>query len=544
MRIALAQINTTVGDLEGNTRKITAYAERAETLGADMVIFPELAITGYPPEDLLLKPSFIREGKTALLKIAGGIKGITAVVGCIDHVGTKIYNAAAILNDGRVQGIYHKMLLPNYGVFDEKRYFAAGDRPFMITVNDVRVGIAVCEDIWDIGGPVTGLHDQGAQIILTINASPYHAGKLKERELIIQRVARDYGIYVAYVNLVGGQDELVFDGYSMVVSPSTDIVARAAGFEEELLCVDLPIGNNDSKHPLPPHTPSIPARDEGMYHALVTGVRDYVRKNGFQQTVIGLSGGIDSSIVAAVAVDALGKENVHGVFMPARYSSTESLEDAEGLARNLGIDFRVIPIDDIFSDYLHIMEPHFSEKEPDSTEENLQARIRGNIMMALSNKFGWMVLTTGNKSEMSTGYATLYGDMAGGFAVIKDVYKVKVYELSHYRNRVSPVIPQRVLEKAPTAELRPNQKDSDSLPPYEILDAILKRYVEEDRDAREIIAAGFDRATVRRVLHLVDINEYKRRQSPPGIKISPRAFGRDRRMPITNRYRDKERRNK
>ncbi len=542
MRIALAQINTTVGDLEGNARKIVEYAERAAALNAGLALFPELALTGYPPEDLLLKPSFIRESRAALLKVSGKIRGIAAVVGCVDHDGTGIYNSAALLNNGEIQGIYHKMLLPNYGVFDEKRYFTAGTRPFLTKVNGVPAGIAVCEDIWDTGGPVPHLCSMNAELIVIINASPYHAGKVRERELIVQRLARDHGIHAAYVNLAGGQDELVFDGYSMAVSPSGEIIARAAGFEEELLCVDIPPGGPAKKEPVQPRLFSLPPRDEEVYRALVTGVRDYVRKNGFKQTVIGLSGGIDSSIVAAVAVDALGSENVHGVFMPSRYSSRESLEDAEELAKALGIDFRSISIDGIFSDYLRVMEPHFSGKKPDSTEENLQARIRGNIMMALSNKFGWLVLTTGNKSEMSTGYATLYGDMAGGFAVIKDVYKVRVYELSRYRNRVSPVIPRRVLGKAPTAELRPEQKDSDSLPPYEILDAILKQYIEEDRDTREIVAAGFDPATVRRVLHLVDINEYKRRQAPPGIKISPRAFGRDRRMPITNRYRDEERR--
>jgi NAD+ synthase (glutamine-hydrolysing) len=535
MRIALAQINPTVGDIKGNTAMILASVEQAKKAKADLVLFPELAVTGYPPEDLLLKPNFIKDNLTALSSIARAVKGITAVVGFVDCRGNDLFNAAAVVENGRIGEIYHKMFLPNYGVFDEKRYFAGGDRPLTVSIAGVSVGLAVCEDIWYDEGPARLECATGAKLVVVSNASPYHAGKVKEREAIIQRQAIRNKVFIAYTNTVGGQDELVFDGYSMVVSPRGSVIARAAGFHEELLVVDLPLGKKLARNPLKKKSKLLDAVEE-VYQALVTGLGDYVRKNGFKKAVIGLSGGIDSALVAALAVDALGRENVYGIFMPTRYSSEESREDAEALARNLNIELTTVPIDDVFDHYLTLLAPHFKGLRPDITEENLQARIRGNIMMAFSNKFNWIVLTTGNKSEMSTGYATLYGDMAGGFAVIKDVPKVLVYKLAAWRNRSGKVIPRRVLTKAPTAELRANQKDSDSLPPYETLDPILKYYVEEDRGLKDIIGRGFEESTVRRVLNLVDKNEYKRRQSPPGIKITPRAFGRDRRMPITNRF--------
>ncbi|MHB9154687.1 MAG: NAD+ synthase [Endomicrobiales bacterium] len=536
MRIALAQINTTVGDLDANVRKMKEYADKAREGGAYLVAFPELAVTGYPPEDLLLKPGFIRDNLAHLRRLASSLEGITAVAGFVDRSGRCLYNAAAVISGGAVTDVYRKVLLPNYGVFDEKRYFKPGEKPLVIDVAGVPVGITICEDVWETEGPVRLSCAAGAKLVLVINASPYHAGKVKERELLIQKQAKQNKVFIAYVNLVGGQDELVFDGFSMVVSPQGKVMARARGFTEELLFVDLPLGKGGPKSARAPLVTPLPKLEEEVYQALVTGLSDYVKKNGFKNVVIGLSGGIDSALVAALAADALGKENVHGVFMPTRYSSGESREDARELAKNLGIAFLTIPVDEIFQVYLSVLEPLFKGRKPDITEENLQARIRGNIVMALSNKFGWLVLTTGNKSEMSTGYATLYGDMTGGFAVIKDVPKTLVYKLSLYRNSRGHVIPERTISKAPTAELRPGQKDSDSLPVYEMLDPILKGYIEEDKEARDIVAEGFPGETVHKVLTLVDRSEYKRRQSPPGIKITPRAFGRDRRMPITNRY--------
>jgi NAD+ synthase (glutamine-hydrolysing) len=539
MRLAIAQINPTVGDLKGNARIITRYISRAKDAGADIVIFPELAVTGYPPEDLLLKPAFISDNLARINSLAGSVEGITAVVGFVDFRQNKIYNGAAVIADGRIKRIYHKMFLPNYGVFDEKRYFSAGNKPLVVPIGGVPTGIVICEDIWFENGPVKAERDRGAKLIVVINASPYHTGKVREREHVVSRQARHNGVFVAYANMAGGQDELVFDGYSMIADPKGKIIARARAFHEDLLILDIPAGRKNRHAPLPKIDNRILDPVEEVYQALLTGLENYVRKNGFRQAVIGLSGGIDSSLVAALAVDALGKANVHGVFMPSRFSSKESREDAEQLARNLGIDFRIIPMEGIFKEYLGTLAPHFDGRAPDITEENIQARIRGNILMALSNKFNWIVLTTGNKSEMSTGYATLYGDMAGGFAVIKDVPKELVYQLSLYRNKRSLVIPHRVLIKEPTAELRPNQKDSDSLPPYATLDPILKRYIENNQSLEEIVAAGFNEGTVRRILGLVDRSEYKRRQSPPGIKITPRAFGKDRRMPITNAYNER-----
>ncbi|MCX5776825.1 MAG: NAD+ synthase [Candidatus Firestonebacteria bacterium] len=536
MRIALCQINTTVGDFRGNTAKIIEYIKKAKALKVDICVFPELAITGYPPEDLLLKDKFIRDNHEALKKISSHANKVAVVIGFVDKQGNDLFNAAAFLSEGKVKGVYHKNYLPNYGVFDEKRYFKPGEEPFIGEVAGRKIGINICEDIWIDDGPVKENASFGAEVIFTINASPYHAGKVSEREKLIQKQAKENEVYIFYVNMIGGQDELVFDGYSMAVDKTGKIITRAKGFTEELLIVDLPLGKKTGYPPTAPQKSKIMTLPEEVYSALVLGTRDYVLKNGFKKVIIGLSGGIDSSIVAAIAVDGLGKENVSGIFMPTRYSSKESLEDAEKLAKALGIEFHIISIENIFRNYLDLLQPHFKGFKPNIAEENLQARIRGNILMAFSNKFGCMVLTTGNKSEMSTGYATLYGDMAGGFAVIKDVPKMLVYEISKYRNSIFPVIPKTVLEKAPTAELRENQRDSDSLPEYPELDAILKLYVEGDFDNTQIVAKGNKKETVERVARLVDLSEYKRRQSPPGIKITPKSFGRDRRMPITNKF--------
>jgi len=572
-RLALAQINTTVGDLEGNSAKILDYIYRARQLRADLVAFPELAITGYPPEDLLFKPSFIRDNRRKLDEIIGHCQGITAVMGFVDAQGD-IHNAAAVAHNGRLVGTYHKMFLPNYGVFDEDRYFKAGSSCPVFVINGVSVGVNICEDIWYATGPTTLQRELGAEVIININASPYHAGKRGFREKMLATRANDNELFVAYVNLVGGQDELVFDGGSMVFNEKGDLLTLGKQFEEDMVLADLdaddvfryrlhdsrprkdrsPFGEGvvTSQRIVVSQQPSsldkaLLAQDKmkpldyeaEVYSALVLGTRDYVRKNGFQKVLIGLSGGIDSSFTAMVAVDALGKENVVGVTMPSRFSSEESISDSKWLASNLGIPCWVIPIEDPFVGFLEALKEPFKGTQPNVAEENVQARVRGDILMALSNKFGWLVLTTGNKSEMATGYCTLYGDMAGGFAVIKDVPKTLVYRLSAYRNQQAgkELIPRTVMEKEPTAELRPNQKDTDSLPPYPVLDPILQAYVEEDKSWDEIVSMGFDEATVKRVIRMVDTNEYKRRQAPPGVKITPRAFGRDRRLPIVNRYR-------
>jgi len=569
----MAQISSTVGDLSSNTRKICDYITEAKRHQADLVAFPELALTGYPPEDLLLKSQFIRDNLTALKKIIKHTQGITAVVGFVDSQ-DDIYNAAAIIHDGKLVEVYHKIYLPNYGVFDEDRYFQAGTDYPVFVLNGVTIGVNICEDIWYPDGPtIVQTLGGGAELIINISASPYHAGKWTTREKMLSTRARDNAVIVAYNNLVGGQDELIFDGMSMIMDQEGEILARGKQFEEDLLLADLnldavfrarlhdPRRRKEklafesaqkrvtktilSEQPLPKKKP-IKRRSEGVlplleeiYRALVLGVKDYVTKNGFSKALIGLSGGIDSALTTTIAVDALGAENVTGVFMPSLYSSKESGEDATLLAKNLGIHFITVPITDLFKMYLRELAPEFKGRPADTTEENLQARIRGNLLMALSNKYHWLVLTTGNKSELSVGYATLYGDMAGGFAVIKDVLKTLVYELARHRNARDrkPVIPQRVFDKAPTAELKHNQTDQDTLPPYEILDGILQAYVEEDRSAEEITAMGYDRKTVERVIAMVDQSEYKRRQSPIGIKITPRAFGKDRRVPITNRYR-------
>ncbi|HSR30204.1 MAG TPA: NAD+ synthase [Anaerolineae bacterium] len=571
LRVALAQVNPTVGDLAGNAEKILSFVERARELGVDVIAFPELAVPGYPPEDLLLKPSFVEANLAAVHHIATETQGITAIVGFVDR-DDDLYNAAAVLHDGQVAAVSRKIFLPTYAVFDEDRYFRTGEQPLVLSLGESMLGINICEDIWYPAGPAKAQALAGAQLVLTISASPYHAGKGAARERMLATRAADNVAYVAFCNMTGGQDELVFDGGSVIFDARGELVARGKQFAEDLVVADLDLSTVFRQRLHDPRRrkeragqaaetvqrirlaptarqverPAVAPRIEPhlelpaeVYQALVLGTRDYVLKNGFRKVVIGLSGGIDSALTAAVAADALGPENVTGVFMPSRYSSTESREDASQLGANLGIDLLTIAIDETFQAYLDILAEPFAGTEPAVTEENLQARIRGNILMALSNKFGWLVLTTGNKSEMSVGYATLYGDMAGGFAVIKDVPKMWVYEVAAHTNARAgrEIIPQRVFDKAPTAELRPNQKDEDSLPRYDLLDPILHAYVEEDRGFEEIVALGFEAETVAEVLSMVDRAEYKRRQAPPGVRITQRALGKDRRLPITNRFR-------
>jgi NAD+ synthase (glutamine-hydrolysing) len=572
LRIGMSQINVTVGDFAGNTQKILEAIAEARSLGVDILAFPELAICGYPPEDLLFKPQFIEENLRCLDKVVENTTGLAAIVGFVDAK-EDIYNAAAIINDGKLISVYHKIYLPNYGVFDENRYFQAGMECPVYVIGGVGVGVSICEDMWYEAGPATAQAYAGAEVIVNISASPYHAGKRNFRERMLGTRASDSVAIVVYNNLVGGQDELVFDGNSMVLNEKGELIARGKQFEEDLIVVDLDVESvfrtrlHDprwrkeaillqeqqwpttrivvSESPFAVSKPVLPLRQvevRGLpgevYDALVLGTRDYITKNGFEKVLIGLSGGIDSSLVATIAVDALGPANVIGVSMPSRYSSSGSISDAELLARNLGIKHMTVPIEKVFQAYLDTLTDNFRKTKPDVTEENIQARIRGNILMALSNKFNWLVLTTGNKSEMATGYTTLYGDMAGGFAVIKDVPKTLVYELANYRNSTAgqEVIPSGVINKAPSAELRPEQKDIESLPPYDLLDPVLTAYVEEDKSAEQIIGMGFEAEIVKRAARLVDASEYKRRQAPPGIKITPRAFGRDRRLPITNRF--------
>jgi NAD+ synthase (glutamine-hydrolysing) len=585
VRIGLGQIDVCVGDLEGNLKKILEYMENAKNLGVNILAFPELAITGYPPEDLLLKPSFIEDNLEALDRVRKAAESLTVVVGFV-YRNEDIYNAAAIIHNKELVDVYHKRYLPNYGVFDEDRYFQAGSRAPVYKLGNLIFGVNICEDIWYPGDPTRGQAVLGnAQLIINISSSPYYASKVGYRERMLSVRASDYSVILAFCNLVGGQDELVFDGHSVLIGERGEIIARASGFKEELLVADINIGhvfrsrlhdprrrkekyalgfesegvevieikdvgttrrvapNKENKEKvLPPiaiRAEKFLDREEEVFQALVLGTRDYVLKNGFKKVLVGLSGGIDSSLVGVIASEALGGENVIGVSMPSRYSSQGSITDADALSKNLGIELLSIPIEKAFGSYLEVLSPIFRGKKRDTAEENLQARIRGNILMALSNKFGWLVLTTGNKSEMSVGYCTLYGDMAGGFAVLKDVPKTMVYRISEFYNRWKgkEVIPKSVLEKPPSAELRPDQKDTDTLPPYEVLDPILKAYVEDDLSLREIMAMGFDAEVVKRVIKMVDLNEYKRRQAPPGIKITPRAFGKDRRFPITNLYR-------
>jgi NAD+ synthase (glutamine-hydrolysing) len=517
--------------------KIIAAIGQARDAGADIVTLPELAVCGYPPEDLLLRQDFLRTTRAALEVVIPKSKGIIAVVGFADSVDGNVYNAAAVINDAHLVGTYHKVELPNYGVFDEERYFCPGTECSDFHVGGISLAVNICEDIWIPGSPAEHCAlNSDARISLNISASPFHAGKLGVRRKILIDFAKRTNTLVFYNNLVGGQDELVFDGRSLVVSPEGEVLACAKLFEEDLLIFDTERGDSHNRKE-DCQVPEIGIPEE-VRKALVLGTGDYVRKNGFKKVVIGLSGGIDSSLTAAIAVEALGKENVIGVTMPSQYTSHETRSDAELLAENLGIRLITVPVRSIFSSYLDMLAEPFGSGAPGIESENLQARIRGNILMALSNRFGWLVLTTGNKSETAVGYCTLYGDMAGGFAVIKDVPKTLVYQVSEYINEKSgwEVIPDSVLQRPPTAELRPDQKDEDSLPPYSILDPILQAYVEEDRSPDEIIADGFDAQTVKEVIRMVDRNEYKRRQAPPGVKITPKAFGKDRRLPITNRY--------
>jgi NAD+ synthase (glutamine-hydrolysing) len=541
VRIALGQINTTVGDLEGNVDTMSAWAARATEAGADLICFPELAITGYPPEDLVLRRTFVDDNLEALEELARRSAGGCAVItGFVDRSDAGIHNAAALLDGGAIETRYHKVKLPNYGVFDEKRYFVPGLAGCTVRVASSDLGISVCEDAWAPGPPFDEYARRHVPLVLNINGSPFHRHKIAERLDICRDRARETGAWIVYVNAVGGQDELVFDGGSMVVSPQGELAHRAAMFEEDLLVVDLQqLEGSRWSAAAEGEARRWPEGPEEVYRALVAGMADYVRKNGFTEVLVGLSGGIDSALTATIASDGLGAQAVRAMTMPSPYSSAESVEDALEVARRLGIRIEEVRIDEIFKSYLAALEDPFRDTTEGVAEENLQARIRGNLLMAMSNKFGAMVLATGNKSEYAVGYSTLYGDMAGGFAPIKDVPKTLVYELVEWRNARggAPPIPQRVIDKPPSAELRPNQRDTDTLPPYEQLDPIIEGYVEEDRSPEDIVAAGFDRDFVERVVSWIDRAEYKRRQAPPGVKITPKAFGRDRRMPITNRYR-------
>src|SRR4051794_19855431 len=588
LTVALAQIDSTVGDLDGNAEKIRAGIDRARAEGAQLVVFPELALTGYPPEDLLIKTHFLRRTAERLEELAEAAEDVVALVG-YPQLRDDVYNACAVLADGKVQAVYRKSYLPNYGVFDERRYFQQGTEPALIEVDGIPIGLTICEDIWQPGPPASSEALAGAQVIANLSASPYHAGKGREREQMLAQRARDNVAAMVFCNLVGGQDELVFDGHSVVLDQDGTIVARAPQFEEAFTVATLDLGAvttrrlQDARHrdavyaermrgATPVATiarlaarpvrepvsvggdgadgtprggemggPKTDLKDDldEVYSALVLGVRDYVEKNGFERVVFGLSGGIDSALVALIAVDALGPERVTCIVMPSPYSSGETQDDARKIAGNLGTDLIDLRIEEPMEAFERVLADSFQGREPDITEENLQARIRGNLVMALSNKFGWLVLTTGNKSEMSVGYATLYGDMAGGFAVLKDVFKGTVYALVEWRNQQAEqeLVPHSVVERPPSAELRYEQRDDQSLPPYEVLDAILEGYVEQDLDAEELSARGLPEDDVRRVIRMVDLAEYKRRQAPPGIRISTKAFGRDRRLPITNRYR-------
>jgi NAD+ synthase (glutamine-hydrolysing) len=567
LRVAACQFNPTVGDLDGNVARMFELLGQAEEAGADVAVFPELSVTGYPPEDLVLKPGFVRDNLEAMASIAARTGDCAAVVGFVD-LDRDLYNGAALCHRGEVVLRYHKRLLPNYSVFDEQRYFSAGTAPLsMVELHGVKIGLSICEDAWSPTGPIAELGRGGAEVVLNLNGSPFHAGKQQERETMLATRAADASVHLVYLNQVGGQDELVFDGSSVIFNAEGRVVTRAPMFAEHLLVCDIdvlslyrkrrldPRGQLSSPEPLPcrrltpdrlvdraavvPPPAAVPGDTAQTWHALVLGTRDYVTKNGFTDVGVALSGGIDSSIVVAIAAEALGPDRVHAVLMPSRYSSEHSISDAELLCRNLGVEHRMIPIEAGHAALLDMLAPSFDGLEADTTEENIQSRIRGVTMMALSNKLGWLILTTGNKSETSVGYSTLYGDTAGGFAVIKDVPKMLVYELCRWRNESAgrEVIPRQVLTKAPSAELRPGQRDDQSLPPYDVLDPILEGYVERDLTAPDLIAEGHDPDTVRRIVRLVDLAEYKRRQNPPGIRITAKAFGRDRRVPITNRYR-------
>ncbi|HKI22817.1 MAG TPA: NAD+ synthase [Gaiellaceae bacterium] len=569
MRLALAQMNSVVGDLDGNVARIGLRLREAQNAGADLVLFPELAITGYPPEDLLFRPGFLREARRAAEQVAAESTDIAALVG-VPWLDRDLANGCAICAGGEIKAVYPKRFLPNYGVFDEVRYFQPGREMFLLRVGEALIGPTVCEDIWQPGPPATDLALAGAHVIANISASPFHVGKGLEREEMLITRARDNACWVALVNAVGGQDELIFDGHSVVIDEEGEVVARAPSFEEALLVVDIDVstaiarrlvdarrralasereipdppvidlgGPRRQQGPVKPYVAEPLDELEQMRRALELGLSDYVDKNGFGDIVLGVSGGIDSALTAALAVEALGPERVHCVSMPSRYSSEDTRRDAERLARNLGTDFLELPIDSIFDGYEQTLSSVFEGREADITEENLQARIRGTLLMALSNKFGWLVVATGNKSELSVGYATLYGDMAGGFALLKDVFKTDVFRLAKHLNDHAgrELIPETIIERAPSAELRADQKDEDSLPPYPALDKVLEAYVEEDRSHEELTTDGFDQDVVDRAIALIDRAEYKRRQAPPGVKLRPKAFGRDRRTPITNRWR-------
>jgi NAD+ synthase (glutamine-hydrolysing) len=569
VRVALAQVNPVVGDLEGNARLVMDWIDRAREQRADIVCFPELVLTGYPPEDLVLKRSFVRDNLRQLDKVTKAATGITAVVGFVDDDGAT-FNAAAVIHNAELKAVYHKVFLPNYGVFDEQRYFEPGHRCPIIELDGVRIGISICEDCWYPSGPMAWQAQHGAELLININGSPYHAGKRAQREAMVAERAANYGTFVTYVNTVGGQDELVFDGNSVVFGPRGQILAHAESFAEDMLVCDLDIEEARQVRPVEkiryeaagaerlelvvtevplqrstaaaaraPVAPRLATPLEGpaeIYTAVVLGTGDYIRKQGFEKVIIGLSGGVDSALTAAIARDALGPENVLGVRLTSRHTSQESLDDAGMVAEVLGFQLQDYSIEPPHRGFEEVLAPAFKGTKPGVAEENVQSRIRATILYALSNKFGYIVLSTGNKSELATGYGTLYGDMAGGYAVIKDIYKTTVYELCRYRNSLGPAIPERVLTKAPSAELRPDQKDTDSLPPYEELDPILRGYIEDDLSPEDLVAAGHRPETVARVIKLVDRSEYKRRQAPPGVKITPRAFGRDRRLPIVNRY--------
>lgn len=534
LRILVAQLNLLVGDVDGNRDQVIAAAVAArDEQGADLVVFPELTLTGYPPEDLLLRPELTERTQAALLRIAAETRGIALILGYPKATLGGLFNVAGLVGDGRVLAEYAKQLLPNYSVFDEKRYFQPGNGNGILAFRGVRIALTVCEDIWE-EGPARRAAAAGAELLININASPYHLDKAAEREALVQFRAREQGIPIIYANLVGGQDELVFDGGSFVVDAAGDLTQRAPYFEAASLVVELAL--EAGPRPMPGALAPMPAREEAVYQALVLGVRDYVRKNGFGGVVLGLSGGIDSALTLAVATDALGPEQVEVVLMPSRYTADMSVDDALEQARILGVEAHVISIEPAFRAFLGMLQDQFADGDADVTEENIQARCRGILLMAISNRKGRMLLTTGNKSEMAVGYATLYGDMAGGFAPLKDLFKTLVYRLARYRNRRGRVIPERVITRPPSAELRPDQTDQDSLPDYALLDAILKDYIEDDRSVAEIVAAGYPEAEVRRVARLVDRNEYKRRQAPPGVRITYRAFGRDRRYPITSGF--------
>ncbi len=532
LRIAIAQINMLVGDIEGNVQRMLRWTARAHAQQADVIVFPELALTGYPPEDLLLRPGLHERVAVALQRFAREMPAITVLLGFPEKTDAGLYNAVAVLQDGQLVKVARKHCLPNYSVFDEKRYFIPGNEATVFDVAGHTLGISICEDIWH-PEPLQQVVEAGAQLVVNLNASPFHQQKILERQAVVESRCQEQQVPVVYVNLVGGQDELVFDGQSFVMDAAGCVTRRLPAFEEMLSVVDFAA---DSLQPLASDITPLNTEEANIYQALVTGVRDYVQKNGFAGVVIGLSGGIDSALTLAIAVDALGADKVEAVMMPSRYTLDMSVEDATAQATTQGVAFQVIPIEKPFKAFLELLADDFAGLPTDTTEENIQARCRGVLLMAISNKKGKMVLTTGNKSEMAVGYATLYGDMAGGYDVLKDVKKTLVFRLAEYRNSLSAVIPQRVIDRPPSAELAPDQKDTDSLPEYEVLDAILQRYVEEDQGLEDIVAAGFERDVVSRVLRLVDINEYKRRQAAPGVRITRRAFGRDRRYPVTSGY--------